>query len=299
MDLAGSERLSRSKSTKTRLQEAKMINKSISALGNCINALIHPTKFKHIPYRDSKLTRILAESLGKNSKTLLIACISPSFIQMEETLSTLLFANSAKNVNTFANVNEVITVKTQRTNMNHSFYTGSQNDLEKRNLFLETENTNLKNTLLKITGRENYIDFEKTILLKNGKSRAKSAIGHYNKNLINDYDEANIENSYSEETENSETKTVNIIRKMIDKIADLQKEISQQNIIVDNLKKENQELLKENSLKLTDSGSMDFTKKNEAIIDQLLNIPQLRSAMITRLKNEGSFSFTEDIIDNE
>lgn len=92
MDLAGSERLSKTGSEGLRLEEAKNINKSISALGNCISALASGKSKSHIPFRDSKLTRLLTDSLGGNSRTSLVACVSPSLVHFDETYSTLLFA---------------------------------------------------------------------------------------------------------------------------------------------------------------------------------------------------------------
>ena len=85
-----------------------MINKSLSALGNVINSLVELSegKNKHVPYRDSKLTFILRDSLGGNSKTVIIANISPSSINQGETLSTLEFAKRAKQIKNKAVVNE-------------------------------------------------------------------------------------------------------------------------------------------------------------------------------------------------
>ncbi|GBG25799.1 Kinesin-related protein 3 [Hondaea fermentalgiana] len=95
VDLAGSEKVRKSGSTGARLEEAKTINKSLSTLGNVINALTDDS-VTYTPYRDSKLTRILQESLGGNSKTALIMCASPSSIHFNETLSTLRFGSRAK-----------------------------------------------------------------------------------------------------------------------------------------------------------------------------------------------------------
>lgn len=96
VDLAGSERLRISKAKGTRLEECRHINQSLSALSKVISSLSENPKRKHISYRDSKLTRLLKESLGGNSKTCLIACISPSHECISETLSTLHFACKAK-----------------------------------------------------------------------------------------------------------------------------------------------------------------------------------------------------------
>ena len=93
-DLAGSEKVQKTGAEGDRLNEAKSINKSLSALGNVINAL--SSKQKHVPYRDSKLTRLLSDSLGGNSKTSLIITASPMSYNADETLSTLRFGARAK-----------------------------------------------------------------------------------------------------------------------------------------------------------------------------------------------------------
>uniref|UniRef100_A0AAG5CSA7 Kinesin-like protein n=1 Tax=Anopheles atroparvus TaxID=41427 RepID=A0AAG5CSA7_ANOAO len=105
VDLAGSERQSKTGATGERLKEATKINLSLSALGNVISALVDG-KTKHIPYRDSKLTRLLQDSLGGNTKTLMIACISPANYNYDETLSTLRYASRAKNIANKPRVNE-------------------------------------------------------------------------------------------------------------------------------------------------------------------------------------------------
>lgn len=106
VDLAGSERVRLSGATGQRLEESKQINRSLSALGNVISALTDAKSRQHIPYRDSKLTRMLEDSLGGNCKTTMMAMISPAFESMLETISTLKFANRAKNIRNEARVNE-------------------------------------------------------------------------------------------------------------------------------------------------------------------------------------------------
>ncbi|GAB1608440.1 kinesin-like protein KIF21A isoform X3 [Argonauta hians] len=99
VDLAGSERLKRTGATGDRAKEGISINCGLLALGNVISALGDKTKKGcHVPYRDSKLTRLLQDSLGGNSRTLMIACISPSDRDFMETLNTLKYANRAKNI---------------------------------------------------------------------------------------------------------------------------------------------------------------------------------------------------------
>ena len=95
VDLAGSERQSKTQATGDRLKEATKINLSLSALGNCISALVDG-KSTHIPYRDSKLTRLLQDSLGGNTKTVMIANMGPADYNYDESISTLRYANRAK-----------------------------------------------------------------------------------------------------------------------------------------------------------------------------------------------------------
>jgi kinesin family protein 3/17 len=97
VDLAGSERQSKTGAQGQRLKEAAKINLSLTALGNCIAALVD-AKSSHIPYRDSKLTRLLQDSLGGNAKTLMVATVSPADDNYEESLSTLRYANRAKSI---------------------------------------------------------------------------------------------------------------------------------------------------------------------------------------------------------
>ncbi|XP_059044964.1 kinesin-like protein KIF3A [Achroia grisella] len=104
VDLAGSERQSKTHATGTRLKEATKINQSLSVLGNVISALVDG-KSTHIPYRNSKLTRLLQDSLGGNSKTVMIATIGPAECNYVETISTLRYANRAKNIENKTHVN--------------------------------------------------------------------------------------------------------------------------------------------------------------------------------------------------
>ena len=103
IDLAGSERADSTGATGTRLKEGSLINQSLSSLGNVINALA--TNAANVPYRDSKLTYLLSDSLGGNSVTLVIACITPIRAAYEESLSTLRFAERAKKIENKAIVN--------------------------------------------------------------------------------------------------------------------------------------------------------------------------------------------------
>uniref|UniRef100_A0A2N9J999 Kinesin-like protein n=1 Tax=Fagus sylvatica TaxID=28930 RepID=A0A2N9J999_FAGSY len=106
VDLAGSEKVEKTGAEGRVLEEAKMINKSLSALGNVINALTCGSgRANHIPYRDSKLTRILQDALGGNSRTALLCCCSPSLSNAAESLSTLRFGARAKHIKASPRVN--------------------------------------------------------------------------------------------------------------------------------------------------------------------------------------------------
>ena len=105
VDLAGSERQAKTGATGDRLKEATKINLSLSALGNVISALVDG-KSQHIPYRDSKLTRLLQDSLGGNTKTVMCANCGPAGYNFDETISTLRYANRAKNIKNKPKINE-------------------------------------------------------------------------------------------------------------------------------------------------------------------------------------------------
>ncbi|KAJ2854226.1 tubulin-dependent ATPase kip3 [Coemansia erecta] len=100
IDLAGSERATVARNNGMRKREGANINRSLLALANCINALCDQKTKRHIPYRDSKLTRLLKFSLGGNCRTVMITCVSPASTYYEETHNTLKYANRAKNIKT-------------------------------------------------------------------------------------------------------------------------------------------------------------------------------------------------------
>ncbi|KAJ2815485.1 tubulin-dependent ATPase kip3, partial [Coemansia erecta] len=118
IDLAGSERATVARNNGARMREGANINRSLLALANCINALCdHKTK-RHIPYRDSKLTRMLKFSLGGNCRTVMITCVSPASTYYEETHNTLKYANRAKNIKT------TVARNTKSTQMHMAQYQG-------------------------------------------------------------------------------------------------------------------------------------------------------------------------------
>lgn len=114
VDLAGSERAKSTQASGARLREGSHINKSLLTLGTIINKLSSASdnsSTQHLPYRDSKLTRVLRDALGGNSKTAVLCAITPSPMHVEETLSTLMFATRAKNVTNKVSRNETVDYK--------------------------------------------------------------------------------------------------------------------------------------------------------------------------------------------
>lgn len=107
MDLAGSENIGRSGAVAGRAREAGNINQSLLTLGRVISKLV--ARESHIPYRESKLTRLLQDSLGGKTKTSIIATVSPAMLNLEETLSTLDYASRAKNIQNRPEVNQKLT----------------------------------------------------------------------------------------------------------------------------------------------------------------------------------------------
>uniref|UniRef100_A0A452I8A3 Kinesin-like protein n=1 Tax=Gopherus agassizii TaxID=38772 RepID=A0A452I8A3_9SAUR len=111
VDLAGSEKVSKTGAEGALLDEAKNINKSLSALGNVISALAESSVSTYVPYRDSKMTRILQDSLGGNCRTTIVICCSPSSYNESETKSTLLFGQRAKTIKNTVCVNVELTAE--------------------------------------------------------------------------------------------------------------------------------------------------------------------------------------------
>ena len=160
VDLAGSERVRLSGATGQRLEESKQINRSLSALGNVISALTDTKGRTHVPYRDSKLTRMLEDSLGGNCRTTMMAMISPAMEAMVETLSTLKFANRAKNIKNEARVNEDLDQK--------SLLRKYERELKKLRAELEARSKNVvdKRKLLELDEQRRRAEADKMVAIK-------------------------------------------------------------------------------------------------------------------------------------
>ncbi|KAM9351716.1 kinesin-like protein KIF21A [Symphorus nematophorus] len=197
VDLAGSERLKRTGATGDRAKEGISINCGLLALGNVISALGDRGKrASHVPYRDSKLTRLLQDSLGGNSQTVMIACISPSDRDFMETLNTLKYANRARNIKNKVMVNQdkasqqISALRTEiaRLQMELMEYkTGKRmagedgvesfSDMFHENSMLQTENSNLR---VRVKAMQETIDAQRarlTQLLSDQANQALSKAG--------------------------------------------------------------------------------------------------------------------------
>ncbi|XP_075713360.1 kinesin-like protein KIF21A isoform X5 [Rhinoderma darwinii] len=179
VDLAGSERLKRTGATGDRAKEGISINCGLLALGNVISALGDKSKKStHVPYRDSKLTRLLQDSLGGNSQTVMIACVSPSDRDFMETLNTLKYANRARNIKNKVMVNQDRTSQQINSLRNEitrlqlelmEYKTGKRiideegvegiNDMFHENAMLQTENNNLR---MRVKAMQETIDALRT-----------------------------------------------------------------------------------------------------------------------------------------
>ncbi|XP_071358295.1 kinesin-like protein KIF21A isoform X2 [Trachinotus anak] len=210
VDLAGSERLKRTGATGDRAKEGISINCGLLALGNVISALGDRSKrSSHVPYRDSKLTRLLQDSLGGNSQTVMIACISPSDRDFMETLNTLKYANRARNIKNKVMVNQdrasqqISALRTEiaRLQMELMEYkTGKRmvgedgmegiNDLVHENSMLQTENNHLR---VRVKAMQETIDAQRarlTQILSDQANQVLAKTGEGNEeigNMIQNY----------------------------------------------------------------------------------------------------------------
>uniref|UniRef100_A0AAR2L2I9 Kinesin motor domain-containing protein n=1 Tax=Pygocentrus nattereri TaxID=42514 RepID=A0AAR2L2I9_PYGNA len=210
VDLAGSERLKRTGATGDRAKEGISINCGLLALGNVISALGDRSKRStHVPYRDSKLTRLLQDSLGGNSQTVMIACTSPSDRDFMETLNTLKYANRARNIKNKVVVNQdkasqqISALRTEiaRLQMELMEYrTGKRmvgedglesiSDMYHENTMLQTENNNLR---VRVKAMQETIDAQRarlTQLLSDQANQALAKIGEGSEeigNMIKNY----------------------------------------------------------------------------------------------------------------
>ena len=208
VDLAGSERVTKTNAREMRLEEAKKINYSLLILGNCIQSLISPNS-KYISYRDSKLTRILQDSLGGNAKTSLIVTISPSGYNSEETLSSLNFGLRAMKVQ-----NRPVINKTQDY---QALFYKLQEDYdklleEKTNLTIEYNKVCDEND--KFKSNENYLNIQKNKIEEQIKNNSKSISLEEVEKIKKKFEKEmkNLEKYYSDVLKNKEEENEKVMK---------------------------------------------------------------------------------------
>lgn len=228
VDLAGSERISKSGSGGVRLEEAKKINTSLSALGICINALANNASLQHIPFRDSKLTRILTECLGGNSKTSICANISPFLMNYDETLTTLQFASRANKIKVNAKINEKIELKAKKDEKEIV-------ELKlKKNVKFNNEETTRSKSEDKFKGNVN----NSNISVSNYNNDEHKEMMYKNHNNNNHYHSANKQEQIHLE------EYMNLTKKYFHMVMHLQNELAKATVNILNLQEENK-LLKD------------------------------------------------------
>jgi kinesin family protein 5 len=154
VDLAGSEKTRKTQAEGKRLEEASQINSSLSALGLVIHAL---TSKKYVPYRNSKLTRLLTDSLGGNSKTCIIVTCSPCDYNVEETISTLRFGVNCKKVKNIPKINQELSISEYQTKLKKM--TEREKALLKQIAALKSQVKALKAALIEAGGTNCFISF--------------------------------------------------------------------------------------------------------------------------------------------
>ena len=259
VDLAGSERMKKTKSDQLRLEEAKKINYSLLVLGNCIQSLTDKRSM-HISYRDSKLTRLLQDSLGGNAKTTLIVTISPSSYNTDETISSLNFASRAMKVQNRPLINTTIDY--------HALANKLQNDLDKltdqySQLKLEHEKVVSENERIK--SGEEYLEMQKKSMINslNDTMRRNSQEGNSANTSTVEYEIKKLEAFYANTLKRKSEECQKILME-IDKI------LYEKENEVDRLKSENEAL----KLKIDNqSESMnEMQKQNEDLIKSVSDL---------------------------
>jgi kinesin family protein 5 len=242
VDLAGSEKVGKTGAEGKRLEEAKNINKSLTMLGNVITALTDG-KSSHVPYRDSKLTRVLQDSLGGNSKTSLIVTCSPSPFNEAETISTLRFGVRAKSIKNKPKVNKEYTVNELKVML-----AAAKEEITKKDKMISTLKATLKNNGLTFIQPENT----------EGPENAERS--------------ETVENEEKDEKgqENSE-----IYMQVITELEDLRTKLTEEEGLSKKYKNHLENLFEENEQLKEDH---NFIYKQIAVLQERLNITEEKSA---------------------
>ena len=245
VDLAGSERVTKTNAREMRLEEAKKINYSLLILGNCIQSLTSPNS-KFVSYRDSKLTRILQESLGGNAKTSLIVTISPSGYNTEETLSALNFGLRAMKVQNKPMINRAQDYQAISLKLQEEYDKLME---QYSNLTIEYEKVCDENEKLK--SGETFLNMQKN----NIKKQINNSISHEDMEKLKkkfEKDMENLEMYYNKVIKNKEEENMQIMRdidntliKKDNKIQNLSNKLIEQEQNLKNMAETNRDLNKE------------------------------------------------------
>ena len=263
VDLAGSERVKKSKAENLRLKETQKINYSLLVLGNCIQSLTDKRSI-HISYRDSKLTRLLQDSLGGNAKTMMIVTISPSSYNTDETISSLNFANRAMKVQNKPMINKSIDYRALVNKL--------QNDLDKLNdqyalLKLAYDEIDEENSKLK--NGELYVEMQK-------KSLMNSLNNSMRKNSSSEIvlTEPNNCSNYEYEIKKLESFYVNMLKKKSEECQHILLEIDQilfeKENEIERLKQENDQL--KNKFHNQNEIVIELQRQNEDLIKSVSDL---------------------------
>ena len=275
VDLAGSERVNKTNAKEMRLEEAKKINYSLLILGNCIQSLTDP-KSGHVNYRDSKLTRLLQESLGGNAKTSLIVTISPSSYNAEETISSLNFGQRAMKVKNkpVINATKDFFVVNEKLQIDYDLV------CEKYKKLLDEFNL-IKDENLKFKNGEIQLDFKKENIKKNFENFNKNNFVDVNNNHKEKIEELNKKNK---ELEN----LIEKINKEKENKNDEINELKLKNKNFENQTKNNKNLIK----KFEEEKQSFLNEKNE----QIIKINELNNNLFLK---ETESKQTAKIIENK
>lgn len=267
VDLAGSERLSRTGAVGDRAREGISINSGLLHLGNVISALgDRSKKVSHIPYRDSKLTRVLQDSLGGNSVTTMIACISPCDRDFVETLNTLRYANRAKNIK-----NKVVANQDSQTQL--------INELRRQILQLQIENQDLR---------------QGKLFVKNDGEVELNDVYHENKMLQRELNNANVRlKALNTRLEDVSNENISLKEKLVKNQISLSSEPNGAECDVDHAQSLISGYLKEiNNLRskvVESDGLLSYYRKQLNLRENDLNYDNNKQDLLERAKQELEF----------
>ena len=289
VDLAGSERVTKTNAREMRLEEAKKINYSLLILGNCIQSLISPNS-KYISYRDSKLTRILQESIGGNAKTSLIVTISPSGYNTEETLSSLNFGLRAMKVQNKPVINKTQDYKAMCYKLQEEY-----DKLMEQNTKLNIEYNKVCDENEKLKSGETYLNMQKNNIKQQIKNDSK-IISHEDMEKIKkkfEKEMSNLENYYNEVMKNKEEENEKIMKDIDNTLIEKDNEIQ-------NLSNK----LNEYKLKLKNVTDINYDMKKEiddiqkTCNDMLLEKEQLNSKINSLTSTNKNLTRNINILNN-